>query len=214
MVPFGEHDVTTTGMCLPVVYLLLSWAAKQAGSGLAYPDPLPSDPRSPVPTKSVLTPAQWVKEVRAHGTDGNGKLCDPRLLMRPYASKERRRKDAACDASEDPWVLQRRALASTDSVDFLSHLDSQRKVPENKANDHTQPLLTLAPAHEPDSNACSNINRVRKTTALVGVAQSLWLTCPAYRHPMLRTNLARYVEVVEEKYENNNLQDLKTKSLE
>ena len=48
----------------------------------------------------------------------------------------------------------------------------------------------------------------------MGVAKSLWLTCPAYRQPMLRADLARYVEIVEERYEYNNLQDLKTKSLE
>ena len=48
----------------------------------------------------------------------------------------------------------------------------------------------------------------------MGVAKSLCLTCPAYRQPMLRADLARYIDMVEERYENNNLQDLKTKSLE
>ena len=75
-------------MRLPtVIYWLLSWAAKQAGSALACPDLLPSDPPSPVPTNSVLTSAQWVNEPRAHGPDGDGKLCPPGLLMRLYARR-------------------------------------------------------------------------------------------------------------------------------
>ena len=46
------------------------------------------------------------------------------------------------------------------------------------------------------------------------MAKSLWLTCLAYCQPMLRADLTLYVEVVEEKYENNSLQTLKTKSLD
>ena len=134
--------------------------------------------------------------------------------MRLYASKERWRKETADDTSDDPWLLQLRALSSADSADFLTRLDSLASVPENKAEEHAQPLLTLARAHQLGSKAYGNINGVRTTAALVGVAKSLWLTCPAYRQPMLRADLARYVEIVEEHYENNNLQDLKTKSLE
>ena len=84
----------------------------------------------------------------------------------------------------------------------------------SKAEEHAQPLLTLARAHQLGSKAYGHINGVRTTAALVGVAKSLWLTCPSYRQPMLRADLARYVEIVEEHYENNNLQDLKTKSME
>ena len=214
MVLSGEHDLKPPVMRLPVIYWLLSWAAKQAGSALACPDLLPTDPPTPLPTNSVLTSAQWVKELRAHGPDGDGKLCHPGLLMRLYASKERRRKETADDTSDDPWLLQLRALSSADSADFLTRLDSLASVPENKAEEHAQPLLTLARAHQLGSKAYGNINGVRTTAALVGVAKSLWLTCPAYRQPMLRADLARYVEIVEERYENDNLQDLKTKSLE
>ena len=123
-------------------------------------------------------------------------------------------KETADDTSDDPWLLQLRALSSADSADFLTRLDSLASVPENKAEENAQPLLTLARAHQLGSKAYGNINGVRTTAALVGVAKSLWLTCPAYRQPMLRADLARYVEIVEERYENNNLQDLKTKSLE
>ena len=84
----------------------------------------------------------------------------------------------------------------------------------NKSEEHAQPLLTLAGAHQLGSKAYGNINGVRTTVVLVGVAKSLWLTCPAYCQPMLRADLARYVQIVEERYENNNLQDLKTTSLE
>ena len=214
MVLSGEHDLKPPVMRLPVIYWLLGWAAKQAGSALACPDLLPTDPPTPLPTNSVLTSAQWVKELRAHGPDGDGKLCHPGLLMRLYASKERWRKESADDTSDDPWLLQLRALSSADSADFLTGLDSLASVPENKAEEHAQPLLPLARAHQLGSKAYGNINRVRTTAALVGVAKSLWLTCPAYRQPMLRADLARYVEIVEERYENNNLQDLKTKTLE
>ena len=214
MVLSGEHDLKPPVMRLPVIYWLLSWAAKQAGSALACPDLLPTEPPTPLPTNSVLTTAQWVKELRAHGPDGDGKLCHPGLLMRLYASKERWRKETADDTSDDPWLLQLRALSSADSADFLTRLDSLASVPENKAEEHAQPLLTLARAHQLGSKAYGNINGVRTTAALVGVAKSLWLTCPAYRQPMLRADLARYVGIVEERYENNNLQDLKTKSLE
>ena len=214
MVLSGEHDLKPPVMRLPVIYWLLSWAAKQAGSALACPDLLPTDPPTPLPTNSVLTSAQWVKELRAHGPDGDGKLCHPGLLMRLYTSKERWRKETADDTSDDPWLLQLRALSSADSADFLTRLDSLASVPENKAEEHAQPLLTLARAHQLGSKAYGNINGVRTTAPLVGVAESLWLTCPAYRQPMLREDLARYVEIVEERYENNNLQDLKTKSLE
>ena len=214
MVLSGEHDLKPPVMRLPVIYWLLSWAAKQAGSALACPDLLPTDPPTPLPTNSVLTSAQWVKELRAHGPDGDGKLCHPGLLMRLYASKERWLKETADDTSDDPWLLQLRALSSADSADFLTRLDSLASVPENKAEEHAQPLLTLARAHQLGSKAYGNINGVRTTAALVGVAKSLWLTCPAYRQPMLRADLARYVEIIEERYENNNLQDLKTKSLE
>ena len=213
MVLSGEHDLKPPVMRLPVIYWLLSWAAKQAVS-LACPDHLPTDPPTPLPANSVLTSAQWVKELRAHGPDGDGKLCHPGLLMQPYASKERWRKETADDTSNDPWLLQLRALSSADSADFLTRLDSLASVPENTAEEHAQPLLTLARAHQLGSKAYGNINGVQTTAALVGVAKSLWLTCPAYRQPMLRADLARYVEIVEERYENNNLQDLKTKSLE
>ena len=214
MVLSGEHEIKPPAMRLPVVFWLLSWAAKQAGSALACPDLLPADPPSPVPTNCVLTSNQWVKELRSHGPDGDGKLCHPGLLMRLYASKERWRKEAAEDAAEDPWLLQLRSLSSTDASDFLTRLDSLAAVPENKAEEHAQPLLTLARAHQLGSKAYGNINGVRTTAALVGVAKSLWLTCPSYRQPMLRADLSRYVDVIEEKFENNNLQDLKTKSLE
>ena len=73
-------------------------------------------------------------------------------------------------------------------------------MPENKAEEHAQPLLTLARAHQLGSKAYSNINGVRTTAALVGVAKSLSLTCPAYRQPLLRADLAPYVEIVEERY--------------
>ena len=169
---------------------------------------------TPLPTNSFLTSAQWVKELRAHGPDGDSKLCHPSLLMRLYASEERWRKETADNTSDDPWLLQLRAISSADSADFLTRLDSLAFVPENKAEEHAQPLLTLAGAHQLGCKAYGNINRVRTMAALVGVAKSLWLTCPAYRQPMLRADLACYVEIVEERYENNNLQDLKTKSLE
>ena len=209
MVLSGEHDLKPPVMRLPVIYWLLSWAAKQAGSALACPDLLPTDPPTPLPTNSVLTSAQWVKELRAHGPDGDGKLCHPGLFMRLYASKKRWRKKTADDTSDDPWLLQLRALSSADSADFLTRLDSFASVPENKAEEHAQPLLTIARAHQLGSKAYGNINGVRTTAALVHVAKSLWLTCPAYRQPMLRADVARYVEIVEERYENNNLQDLK-----
>ena len=205
MVLSGEHDLKPLVMRLPVIYWLLRSAAKQAGSALACPDLLPTDPPTPLPTNSVLTSAQWVKELRAHGPDGDGKRCHPGLLMRLYASKERWRKETADDTSDDPWLLQLRALSSADSAYFLNRLDSLASVPESKAEEHAQPLLTLARAHQLGSKAYGNINGVRTTAALVGVAKSLWLTCPAYRQPMLRAELARYVEIV---------QDLKTKSLE
>ena len=93
MVLSGDHDLKPPVMRLPVIYRLLSWAAKQAGSALACPDLLPTDPPTPLPTNSVLTSAQWVKELRAHSPDGDGKLCDPGLLMRLLASKEHLRKE-------------------------------------------------------------------------------------------------------------------------
>ena len=134
--------------------------------------------------------------------------------MRLYASNERWRKESADNTFEDPWLLQLRSLSSADSSDFLSRLDSLASVPENKAEEHAQPLLVLARAHQLGSKAYGNINGDRTNAALMGVAKSLWLTCPSYRQPMLRADLARYVEIVAERYENNNLQDLKTKSLE
>ena len=57
MVLSGEHDLKPPVMRLPVIYWLLSWAAKQAGSALACPDLLPTDPPTPLPTNSVLTSA-------------------------------------------------------------------------------------------------------------------------------------------------------------
>ena len=64
--------------------------------------------------------AQWVKELRAHGPDGDGKVWHPGLLMRLYASKERWRKESVDETSDDPWLLQLRALSSADSADFLT----------------------------------------------------------------------------------------------
>ena len=129
--------------------------------------------------------------------------------MRLYASKERWRKESADDTSEDPWLLQLRSLSSADSSDFLSRLESLASVPENKAEEHAQRLLTLPRAHQLGSKAYGNINGIRTTVALVAVAKSLWLTCPSYHQPMLCADLTCCVEIVEERYENNNLRTSK-----
>ena len=49
--------------------------------------------------------------------------------------------------------------------------------------------------------------------ALVAMAKSMWLTCPNYRQPMLCADLTRYINVIEEGYESNNLQDMKNSFL-
>ena len=205
MVLSGEHELKSPVMRLPVVFWLLHWAAKQAGSALAYRDLLSSDPPTRVPTNSVLSSAQWVKELRSHGRDGSSKLAHPGLLMRLYASKECWCREAAEDSTEDLWLLQLRSLMSVDAL---------TAVPKTKTEEHAQPLRTLARAHQLGSKAYGNINGVRTTATLVGAAKLLWLTRHSYRQPMLRADLTRFVEITEEKFENNNLQDLKTKSPE
>ena len=62
--------------------------------------------------------------------------------------------------------------------DFLTKLQALYAVPGNKVEAHAQPLLSLAKAHQPGAKAYGNIFGMRTTAALVGVAKSLWLTCP------------------------------------
>ena len=97
---------------------------------------LPSDPPIPIPPNSVLSPAQWVNELRSHGPDGNGKLCYLGLLMGMYASRERWRREAAQDLSQHLWLLQLRSLVLANCTNFLVRLDCLAEVPDNKAEEH------------------------------------------------------------------------------